>query len=127
VLSVNVDVPEEADEALGIVVCEMDVGEVAVPSVDVDVPEEADEALEGSIVVCEMDVGKVAVPLVDVDVPEEVDEVLEDSIVVCEMDVSADVTDVGTDTVIGGDDTDAGEISVAVEIMEEVVKGRHGF
>jgi hypothetical protein len=35
VLSVNVDVPEEADEALSIVVCEMDVGE-----------EEADEALE---------------------------------------------------------------------------------
>jgi hypothetical protein len=39
----------------------------------------------------------------------------EDSIVVCEMAVGADVTDVGTDTVVGGDDTDASEVAVAVE------------
>jgi hypothetical protein len=38
-------------------VVDTDVGEVAVPLVDVDVPEEMDEALEGSIVVCEMNVG----------------------------------------------------------------------
>jgi hypothetical protein len=38
-------------------VVDTDVGEVAVPLVDVDVPEEMDEALEGSIVVCEMNAG----------------------------------------------------------------------
>jgi hypothetical protein len=45
------------------------------------------------------------------------------------MNVGVDVTDVGTDTVVVGDDTDAGVVPVMVEILslEVVERVRDGF